>query len=254
MADFVARQMFTSRLKSSMDSVRNAVSGPGGESRSQSASMCPCMDKAYAFVADLFVSMTPEEKRRSDFDKRFRKTLFDGEMFTLGYAEKAVSGNLMSQMSSFLGASKKSSTNVKSECIGSPVIVSLDDTNGIDIVWRTCENVQNKPKDSGRVSLHTVQVIEIKDDAIRFMDHHGKLLFEIKSADAEELDEWHKGLNEALVVFAPEIEDSASESRGMMHKQQRYLELQARKREREEKKKSLGNVGMTYTAQAMASR
>ncbi|GBG29272.1 Hypothetical Protein FCC1311_054942 [Hondaea fermentalgiana] len=211
---------------------------------------------------------SPEEKGRRDFEKNHLPMLEEGIYVTLVDFDEPEKVSLMGSMSrsvsSFLGTGRApSSSGAKAgtatgahPASGSQVLVRLvvaDD--GIRLEWQTLQQQQNRPLHEGALSLRTVQVMDCCGDVeLRLLDHHGKVLLSVEMKASQDRDLWHAALKEAQAVFAPQLEEEASRSRSMFDRQQRYLELEQRKRERDRKKQALGSVGMQFTAQAMANQ
>ena len=88
-----------------------------------------------------------------------------------------------------------------------------------------------------------------------------KTVFEVQAEDAAKRDQWIVGVNELLVFWTehPEKKPSlALSAKGTSNKEEyfktREMEISLKEKEAAEKKKKYGNVGMKYTALAMAAK
>jgi hypothetical protein len=249
---------------------------------------CACAVRAYEALLEATGLLSAEDKRRKAFERAHRALLVDGSVFQLLDVERAADkqGGLLSKVSqsalALLGSSSGDATAARplgiDEGLGSPIMVQLHlggseragaraggaDSAGasarstVRLSWASLEQMQQRPKHSGVLALHRVQLADKADrgsaHSLVLRDAHGKVLLAIATDEAQLRDRWLAALQEALVVLAPEMDECAEESRGLLGQQERYLDLEQRRREREDKKRALGQVGMAFTAQAMANR
>ena len=138
-----------------------------------------------------------------------------------------------------------------------PVWVSLSvSESACDIQWKTLENIDQKPKASGSVPLRNVATVKVDSRRLQVFDSASEILLDVEADGTASAQSWQIALDEASDVFEAEIAESASASKGLLHNQRRKLELAQRKRDREDAKKRLGvgDVGLRFTAEAMARR
>jgi hypothetical protein len=245
---------------------------------------CACAVRAYEALLEATGLLSAEDKRRKAFERAHRALLVDGSVFQLLDVERAADkqGGLLSKVSHLLGSSSGDAAAARplgiDEGLGSPIMVQLllggseragaraggADSSGastsstVRLSWASLEQIQQRPKHSGVLALHRVHLADKADrgsaHSLVFRDAHGKVLLAIATDEAQLRDRWLAALQEALVVLAPEMSEGAEESHGLLAQQERYLDLEQRRREREDKKRALGQVGMAFTAQAMANR
>jgi len=215
---------------------------------------CFCLEKIWDEVCALWLS-SPEERRKRSFERQFAHMLDAGDLFVLRSCLKIkqgadVLGTVAATLFGSLEAPKESNAGEHEAC-GSQILVNLERASA-SLSWRSLELHQNKPKFQGSVHLRLIQKIELLNNKrISLKDHRAKEILCIESSDAATAVAWCRGLQEALIVLAPEIEEESNSQRSLLDQQQRYLELERRKREREKRKAQLGNVGMKFTAEAM---
>jgi hypothetical protein len=130
----------------------------------------------------------------------------------------------------------------------------MQNDNSTGLVWTSLELEKNKPKHCGRVPLHRIQQVKDKDGCLILLDHENVVLFEGKAPSSLEAKAWVEMIKECLRVLAPRIEDEAAAVRGVTYRSKQLERLETRKKEREEMKKKLGDVTMSYTAKAMMAQ
>mmetsp|Transcript_13381 Transcript_13381/g.25799 ORF Transcript_13381/g.25799 Transcript_13381/m.25799 type:complete len:274 (-) Transcript_13381:204-1025(-) len=259
-----AYESVAKNVQGAIDGVQASASGPPAPV-AQPESRCGCLNRMYYLVADSVGLSSPEEKRKRDFERVYLDMLSEGCYATLVDFDEPEKVSLMGSVSrsvtNFLGTNRASTgasaaSSGAHPASGSEILLRLaTEKDVVSLEWQTLQRQQNKPLHEGNLALRVVQVIDCAGTAeLRFLDHHGKILLSIQLKSAMERDTWHLGIKEAQAVLAPRLEEESSRSRSMFDRQQRYLELEQRKRDRERKKQDLGSVGMQFTAEAMAKR
>ena len=214
---------------------------------------------------DCFLSLLrdehPEERRRRKF-KRKHALAISGAAFVMhagseesGHGVAAAAASSVRRFRSLFGGSSKTPSEAVSAGTPLPVWVALSVEDGkCELNFKTLELVHQKPKHSGVFRLGEVKKVNTQGRRLRAFDSSEKLIFDIESDTKADALKWQIALDEAADVYDVEIGESVSQTKSLLHRQRRKLELAARKREREEQKKKLGDVGMRYTAQAMAQK
>ena len=126
------------------------------------------------------------------------------------------------------------------------VLFSLSDDNTA-FEWKTLENVRNKPKDSGCVSLLDVKVartansVDVHDMGITLCDDRANVLLSLGCEDVDVQDVWVKAVSEAVFVLQDKARETLS---GRKKHSERKKELSDRKKGREDLKAKLGLEGV----------
>ena len=118
------------------------------------------------------------------------------------------------------------------------VIVSLA-ADDLKLCWKTMELERNRPKASGTVSLSKIANVAESEGEVALTNAKNERLLVLKSSERAEASAWVAMLLEALAVLREDIEDQTTKSRGALYRQQRLLEMEKRKRQRELQKKEL---------------
>lgn len=127
------------------------------------------------------------------------------------------------------------------------------------VSWRV---VGASSEEFGEIDLTSIKTLRSKGkQGLEYVNTEGKVIFEAQADDTPQRDQWIVGINELLGYWAenPEKRPSAGLSaKGTSNKaeyfKQKEMELKTKEAEAAERKKKYGNVGMKYTALAMASR
>lgn len=114
----------------------------------------------------------------------------------------------------------------------------------------------------GEIDLTLVKTLRSKGkQGLEYVSAENKVIFEVQAEDTAQRDQWIVGINELLAHWAdhPQKKPSSGVSaKGTSNKadyfKQKEMELKTKEAEAAERKKKYGDVGMKYTALAMASR
>jgi hypothetical protein len=132
-----------------------------------------------------------------------------------------------------------------------------EDTGSVS--WRV---VGSSSEEFGEIDLTLIKTLRSKGkQGLEFVNNESKVIFEVQADDTAQRDQWIVGINELLAFWAesPAKKPSvATSAKGTSNKaeyfKQKEAELKAKEADAAERKKKYGNVGMKYTAIAMASR
>mmetsp|Transcript_24027 Transcript_24027/g.42387 ORF Transcript_24027/g.42387 Transcript_24027/m.42387 type:complete len:234 (+) Transcript_24027:288-989(+) len=222
-------------------------------------------ERAFFAVYDLVGLSSPEEQRKRKFNREYRGLLKTGAVFKMHEflmpEPTDIVGSVSRSMTSLLsgGFAGGAKPTLSKEADRESVWFALADSGAVvQLEWKTLRLTNNEPHASGVLPLHKVQLVDKASvdgsPGLVFRSDRGQQLLSLAADDATQQEAWHAAITEALAVLGSELESGAAEEHGLLDRHRRMQELQARSREREDKKKKLGDVGMQYTAKVLASR
>jgi len=121
------------------------------------------------------------------------------------------------------------------------VLLRLSNDN-LSFEWSTLALVQNKPQLSGKVKLGDIKRINdahTESTKIEIFGERERSLLVLSGSDVELVSDWVVMMKQSINAFADLIEESNSQEKGLLYRQERLLELERRKREREKQKLKL---------------
>lgn len=184
-------------------------------------------------------STSEEEKRLRTFKRFTLPKLTQGAYFELVAAESSDQGLVAklstSVLSGFMGSTSSAAVPAAQQDI---VVVTLS-AEELKLCWKTMELVRNKPKAEGSVALAKIANVSESDGEISLTNAKNERVLVLKSSERAQAAEWVAMVLEALSVLREDIEDQNTQSRGALYRQQRLLEMEKRKRAREQQKKEL---------------
>lgn len=132
-----------------------------------------------------------------------------------------------------------------------------DDTSCVS--WRA---TGTSSEEFGEVDLTNIKTLRSKGkQGLEYVGIDSKVIFEVQAQDTAQRDQWIVAINELLRYWAenPQKKPSSGLSaKGTSNKaeyfKQKEIDLKQKEAEAAERKKKYGDVGMKYTAIAMASR
>mmetsp|Transcript_9319 Transcript_9319/g.11167 ORF Transcript_9319/g.11167 Transcript_9319/m.11167 type:complete len:251 (-) Transcript_9319:1072-1824(-) len=205
--------------------------------------ICNCLTQTFESLSDLIHNPTPQEKQKREFQRKYVKRLRQGECFMLVHYEKeenAVAKFSKSVMGT-LGFGSPNDEGPNSSDVDKAVLLRLSNDN-LSFEWSTLALVQNKPQLSGKVKLGDIKRINdahTESTKIEIFGERERSLLVLSGSDVELVSDWVVMMKQSINAFADLIEESNSQEKGLLYRQERLLELERRKREREKQKLKL---------------
>lgn len=127
------------------------------------------------------------------------------------------------------------------------------------VSWRV---VGTSSEEYGEIDLTIIKTLKSKGvQGIEFVSMENKVIFEVQAEDAAKRDQWIVGINELLAFWSENPQKkpiSGLSAKGTSNKAEYFknkeMELKTKEAEAAERKKKYSNVGMKYTALAMAAK
>ena len=132
-----------------------------------------------------------------------------------------------------------------------------DDTSCVN--WRV---VGTSSEEFGEIDLTGIKNVRSKGkQGMEYVSFNNKVAMEVQAEDSAKRDQWIVGINELLTFWSEHPSKkpmSGASAKGTSDKaeyfRQKEMELKTKEADAAERKKKYGDVGMKYTALAMASR
>jgi len=120
------------------------------------------------------------------------------------------------------------------------------------------QNVEGKPKDSGVIKMSAIRTAKKEPPrTMTLLDSKSKLLLSAEGHSEADVNTFLQALNEGLTALKTDLDEGRTEDErkesSALRRLSKWKEVEDRKAAAAAKKKALGNVGMKFTAQAMAN-
>ena len=127
-----------------------------------------------------------------------------------------------------------------------------------ELEWRSMQNVEGKPKDSGVIKMSAIRTAKKEPPrTMTLLDSKSKLLLSAEGHSEADVNTFLQALNEGLTALKTDLDEGRTEDErkesSALRRLSKWKEVEDRKAAAAAKKKALGNVGMKFTAQAMAN-
>ena len=184
--------------------------------------------------------------------------LEQGLMFRL-VATAAAEESFGKKLGSWFGGGKggKGSSGKGGPLTDTDIWVSCDE-DFEELEWRSMQNVEGKPKDSGVIKMSAIRTAKKEPPrTMTLLDSNSKLLLSAEGHSEADVNTFLQALNEGLTALKTDLDEGRTEDErkgnSALRRLNKWKEVEDRKVAAAAKKKALGNVGMKFTAQAMAN-